>query len=97
MSSYITISTELRAKLLAANEQSPDRKLIPVELSDGTWVLNADILDDCGPGQTWDGFASEFGSKMERAAIAKAPLAQERFKASVEDAMAAVESEMLDK
>jgi len=89
MSSYITISPELRAKLAAMNEQSPDQKLIPVELADGTWVLNADILGDCDAGQTWAGFAAEFGTKAARTAIVKAPLAPERFKASVEAAVTA--------
>jgi hypothetical protein len=44
------------AALAALNDASDDRKLAPVELVDGRKALNADLLNDSGPGQTWEAF-----------------------------------------
>lgn len=44
------------AALAALNAGSDDRKLTPVALVDGRKVLNADLLNDSGPGQTWEAF-----------------------------------------
>jgi hypothetical protein len=32
----------------------PTRELVPVPLQDGRFALNADLLQDCGAGQTWE-------------------------------------------
>jgi hypothetical protein len=33
-----------------------------VALADGRFGLNADLLQDCGPGQTWDFYREFLGS-----------------------------------
>ena len=33
------------------------RRLQARELEDGRFALNADLLEDCGPGQTWEHYA----------------------------------------
>ena len=54
---------ELDASALAALEainlaaSAKGRALAPVALADGRRVLNADLLDDCGAGQTWSAYA----------------------------------------
>lgn len=40
------------------NESHADRKLYPVAATDGRNVLPADLLTDCGPGQTWADYAA---------------------------------------
>ena len=32
----------------------PTKELMPVALQDGRFALNADLLEDCGAGQTWE-------------------------------------------
>ena len=36
----------------------PLRRLQPMPLPDGRLFLNADLLGDCGPGQTWERYAT---------------------------------------
>ncbi len=37
---------------------SPDRQLVTATLKDGRHVLNADLLADAGPGETWSHYAT---------------------------------------
>jgi len=36
----------------------PTRRLEPVALGEGLHALNADLLQDCAPGQTWEHYAA---------------------------------------
>ncbi|HYE30555.1 MAG TPA: hypothetical protein VEH27_03940 [Methylomirabilota bacterium] len=36
----------------------PLRRCEPITLTDGRSALNADLLNDCGPGQTWAHYGS---------------------------------------
>jgi hypothetical protein len=51
----VLILTETEAEELTALNASgePARQLAPATLDDGRLALNADLLTDCGPGQTW--------------------------------------------
>ena len=50
----LILNEEQRANVEALNAiGSADRELAPVPLGDGRWGLNADLLNDSGPGQTW--------------------------------------------
>jgi hypothetical protein len=40
------------------NNAYTDRKLSPTVAADGREVLSADLLTDCGPGQTWVDYAA---------------------------------------
>jgi hypothetical protein len=35
----------------------PTRELAPAPLQDGNYALNADLLEDCAPGETWEHYA----------------------------------------
>lgn len=37
------------------------RQLVPANLDDGRKFLDADLLEDCGPGQTWEHYATLLG------------------------------------
>ena len=56
----LVLNAETKTELEAANYNGDaNRQLIPVALADGRFGLNADLLQDCGPGQTWE-FYREF-------------------------------------
>lgn len=48
-------SAQLAALNLAGD---PVRQLQPVPLGDGRFALNSDLLQDCGPGQTWEHYTA---------------------------------------
>ena len=51
----LILSPEQAAQLSALNGTGdPFRQIIPSALADGRLALNADLLADCGPGQTWE-------------------------------------------
>lgn len=57
MNALILQETEmLQLAALNATER-PDRQLTAAPLKDGRFVLNADLLSDAGPGQTWRHYA----------------------------------------
>jgi hypothetical protein len=57
MNALILNETE-NTQLAALNASaSPDRQLVTAVLKDGRHVLNADLLADAGPGQTWNHYA----------------------------------------
>jgi hypothetical protein len=44
-----------KTELVAVNYGgNPTKQIEPVALEDGRFALNADLLEDCGPGQTWE-------------------------------------------
>jgi len=43
--------------LALLNGNADARQLSPATLADGRQVLNADLLNDCGPAGTWAGYA----------------------------------------
>lgn len=45
-----------KGKNPATPREPQRRQIIPVLADDGRWVLPADLLDDCGPGQTWEAY-----------------------------------------
>lgn len=50
----LILNAEQQAALAALNETGEAaRRLEAVAVGDGTAALNADLLGDCGPGQTW--------------------------------------------
>ena len=50
----LILTADQRAAIEALNASgSPDRELAPVTLPDGRSALNADLLHDSAPGQTW--------------------------------------------
>lgn len=63
----LILTTEDKQELEAINYGGdPARQLQPVPLTDGNFGLNADLLEDCGPGQTWSWYA-EFLDDLARA------------------------------
>jgi len=58
MNALILNETE-KSQLAALNASaSPDRQLVTAALKDGRNILNADLLADAGPGQTWSHYAA---------------------------------------
>jgi hypothetical protein len=54
----LLLDAETNAELQAANYGgNPLRQVIPAQLSDGRLILNADLLDDGGAGDTWEYYA----------------------------------------
>lgn len=59
----LVLNVETKTELEAANYNGDaNRQLIPVALADGRFGLNADLLQDCGPGQTWEFYRGFLGS-----------------------------------
>lgn len=59
----LVLNAETKTELEAANYNGDaNRQLIPVALADGRFGLNADLLQDCGPGQTWEFYREFLGS-----------------------------------
>ncbi len=55
----LILDAEQTAGIEALNASGdPDRQLRPVPLLDGRFALNADLLLDCGEGQTWRHYAA---------------------------------------
>lgn len=55
----LILTEEQMDELTALNEDgSPDRQLVPTGLDDGRLVLNSDLLNDHGPGQTWEHYGA---------------------------------------
>ena len=51
----LILSAAEKTELEAANYGGDaTRQLVPVALEDGRFALNADLLQDCGAGQTWE-------------------------------------------
>ncbi len=72
---FLILNIVQAEKIAALNASSPpDRQLTPATMLDGRCALNADLLDDAGPGHTW----AHFGPAL--AAFTPAPLAEESFK-----------------
>lgn len=80
---FIIVNAAARTRIATINAGLVSRKLIPAELNDGRWALNADCLDDCEAGQTWSAFLAEFGNAPTRAAIAREALTRTAFKNNV--------------
>jgi hypothetical protein len=58
----LILSAEEKTELDAVNYGgNPTRQLVPVPLGDGRFALNADLLSDCGPGQTWEYYGTFVG------------------------------------
>jgi hypothetical protein len=55
---------------------SSDRQLDAVELEDGRRALNGDLLNDCGPGQTWEHY-HDFLQALEQDTATKSEFVQE--------------------
>lgn len=71
---FLILNNVQAEKIATLNASSPpDRQLTPAAMLDGRCALNADLLQDAGPGQTW----SHFGTAL--AAFTPAPLAEESF------------------
>ena len=43
--------------LAELNTQHTDRQIQAVVGENGSWLVGADLLTDCGPGQTWETYA----------------------------------------
>jgi hypothetical protein len=54
----LIVPTPAHLLISRINESHADRKLEPVAATDGRNVLSADLLTDCGPGQTWADYAA---------------------------------------
>lgn len=51
----LILTAEIKTELEAANHSgNPTRQLMPAALLEGRFGLNADLLRDCAPGQTWE-------------------------------------------
>ena len=54
----LILNEKEKLQLAALNASAhPDRQLVAAALKDGRFVLNADLLSDAGPGQTWSHYA----------------------------------------
>jgi hypothetical protein len=63
---YLILTIDHLAALAELNASgTPNRQLTPVELTDGRRVLNTDLLNDCGPGQTWEHYGPFLRSTLE--------------------------------
>lgn len=49
----LTVNATDLAAITALNALTPYRKIQPVQMSNGTYVLNADLLDSCASSQIW--------------------------------------------
>lgn len=58
MNALILNETEIKQLEALNASASPDRQLVTAVLKDGRHVLNADLLADAGPGQTWGHYAA---------------------------------------
>ncbi len=54
----LIIPPEMIAAASAINAAHPFKKIKPITLTDGRLAVNADLLTDCGPGQTWEDWAA---------------------------------------
>lgn len=58
----LTLNGEQQIALAALNASGEaGRRLEAMPLGDGRGVLNADLLADCGPGQTWAHYGALLG------------------------------------
>jgi hypothetical protein len=54
----LIVSSQAAAELEALNASGdPSRQLRPASLAGSRLALNADLLEDSGPGQTWEHYA----------------------------------------
>jgi hypothetical protein len=58
MNALILNETEMIQLATLNTAACPDRQLVTANLKDGRHVLNADLLADSGPGQTWSEYAA---------------------------------------
>ena len=66
----LMLSAEEKTELDAVNYGgNPTRQLVPVPLGNGRFALNADLLDDCGPGQTWEYYRTFLGELPVEAVV----------------------------
>ena len=56
MSDLLFVPENRKAELDALNEREANRGIctMPIELKDGGYVLPANLLTECGEGQTWE-------------------------------------------
>jgi hypothetical protein len=65
----LILNVENLTALQVLNENGdPSKQLNPVPLTNGNWALNADLLEDCGLGETWEHYA-EFLQTLNSAAV----------------------------
>lgn len=84
MTDYIRVTPPVAALLAARNATSQYKKLVPMPLTAGLPALNADVLDDCESGQTWELFANDMGnSKAARAALTRTTIPPSSFASAV--------------
>lgn len=57
MNALILDETEIKQLETLNASAPPDRQLVTAPLKDGRHALNADLLADAGPGQTWNHYA----------------------------------------
>lgn len=62
---FLKLNEEQRAQLEALNVTSEKVKASPRQAQDGFWYLCADLLTDCGEGQTY-AFYGEFLNTLEQ-------------------------------
>jgi hypothetical protein len=57
---WLIVDTASLASIQSINAEpgNASRQLTPVQLTDGRWVLSADLLTDCGSSDTWDDYAT---------------------------------------
>jgi len=70
----LILNTEMKTELEAANYSGdPARQLMPANLLDNRFGLNADLLQDCGQGQTWEHYR-EFLTALPDEEVASVPV-----------------------
>jgi hypothetical protein len=57
----LIVAEEDEAALEDLNALNMERQLTPALLVDGRKALNADLLEDCGEGQTWERYEQFLG------------------------------------
>jgi hypothetical protein len=64
MKTWIIINTAQLAAIQTINAEpgNTSRQLSPVKLTDGRYVLNADLLTDCGQDSTWGDYEALLNS-----------------------------------
>jgi hypothetical protein len=79
MAQFFVVSVGLKIQIETLNSGNQIHKLVPQQLTDDRWVLNADVLVDSDPGQTFGRFDQPLQSK---ASHTKINLVRSDFKAN---------------